>query len=76
MKRKDHLMMILEAQKDWITGKELATILNISDRTVRSDISSINEEMNTKLIESDTKRGYRLIRQDFQLPKKEKPVNS
>lgn len=67
MDRKERLLMILESQREWITGKELASILNVTDRTIRSDIENINRNFNHKIIESDTKRGYRFINQNFNL---------
>ena len=34
---------ILEEKKDWITGKELSTILSVSDRTIRNDIDQLGK---------------------------------
>lgn len=44
--------------RSWVTGKELSFILNVSDRTIRTDMKKINES--GILIESNTKLGYRL----------------
>jgi Mga helix-turn-helix domain./HTH domain. len=43
-----------------MTGKELSAFLNVSDRTIRSDIAYINLYYNDMLIESNVKNGYRL----------------
>ncbi len=34
----------LNEKGQWITGKELALMLNVSDRTIRNDIETINKE--------------------------------
>lgn len=67
MDRKERLLMVLESQNDWITGKQLAKILNVTDRTIRSDIDKINLNFEYKVIESDIKKGYRFINQNFKL---------
>ena len=58
--RKDKLLVLLESNGSWITGKELAQMLNVSDRTIRSDIEAINRENEDTLIESNIRKGYRL----------------
>ena len=42
-KRQNMIMTIMNNQKDWIVGKDLAKLLNVSDRTIRNDIAAINE---------------------------------
>lgn len=47
-------------QKDWIVGKDLAKLLNVSDRTIRNDIAAINEFYADTMIESNIRKGYRI----------------
>lgn len=58
--RQERIIMILKDNKNWITGRELSEFLNVSDRTIRSDIENINRYHNNMLIESNVRRGYRL----------------
>lgn len=43
-----------------MTGRELSKFLNVSDRTIRSDIAYINLYHDGMLIESNVRNGYRL----------------
>lgn len=52
--------MILRDTESWMTGRELSGFLNVSDRTIRSDIEFINRYNNDALIESNVRNGYRL----------------
>lgn len=36
--RQKKIVEILKEKKDWITGKELSTMLSVSDRTIRNDM--------------------------------------
>lgn len=36
--RQKRILEILREKRGWIAGKELSTILSVSDRTIRSDI--------------------------------------
>ena len=47
----------LNEKGQWITGKELALMLNVSDRTIRNDIEVINKEY-PGLIFSNVRNGY------------------
>ena len=47
-------------QDIWKTGKELATYLQVTDRTIRSDIETINDFYGCTLIESNVRLGYHL----------------
>ena len=40
--RQMHVIDLLNDKK-WITGKEMAHILNVTDRTIRNDIENINQ---------------------------------
>ena len=37
-KRQNNIIDILNDKDQWLTGKALAQMLNVSDRTIRSDI--------------------------------------
>ena len=39
--RQLNIIDILNDNNTWITGKEISNILNVSDRTIRLDISTI-----------------------------------
>lgn len=58
--RQLHIIDILNDNNTWITGKEISNILNVSDRTIRKDISNINIYYNCVLIESDRRFGYKI----------------
>lgn len=58
--RQLHIIDILNDNLTWITGKEISNILNVSDRTIRLDISTINNHYNSLLIESNKRFGYKI----------------
>lgn len=58
--RKEQLVSILKNQGGWITARELSKILNVSDRTIRSDVNTINSNTVQPLIESSIRQGYRI----------------
>lgn len=58
--RQTNIVTILAEQKEWITGKGLAKLLNVSDRTIRSDIDRINKNYECSLIESNQRQGYHI----------------
>lgn len=62
-KRQNMIMTIMNNQKDWIVGKDLAKLLNVSDRTIRNDIAAINEFYADTMIESNIRKGYRIQRE-------------
>ncbi|MGB4985743.1 MAG: HTH domain-containing protein, partial [Erysipelotrichaceae bacterium] len=62
--RKEKIIQILNNTNDWVTGKTLAKMLNVSDRTIRTDIESINIEYH-KLIESSVRYGYKLSERKY-----------
>lgn len=64
-KRQEKIIMIMEDSKNWITGKELSSLLNVSDRTIRSDIDTINKHYEDALIESNLRYGYRINQELF-----------
>ncbi|KLE16214.1 transcription antiterminator BglG [Clostridium sp. C8] len=58
--RQTNIVRILGEQKEWITGKELSRLLNVSDRTIRSDIDNINKYYQSGLIKSNQRQGYHI----------------
>lgn len=57
--------MLLHESDQWMTGKELAGLVDVSDRTIRSDIEAINSEYKDTLIDSSMRNGYKLNRSVF-----------
>lgn len=74
--RQNKLLVLLENHGSWLTGKELSQMLNVSDRTIRSDIDTINRESDDSLIESDIRRGYRLNKELYAKTLKPKEENT
>ncbi|MEJ8737900.1 PRD domain-containing protein [Erysipelotrichaceae bacterium HCN-30851] len=58
--RQEKILRILKNERKFITGKEFAELLNVSDRTVRSDIEQINKSSSKPIIISDRHKGYSL----------------
>lgn len=61
-KRQTTIITMMSESNVWITGKELARLVNVSDRTIRSDMDSINRHYEEPVIVSDQHRGYQLDR--------------
>ena len=59
-KRQEKIILLLDDSKSWITGKEISRLMNVSDRTIRSDIDTINRYYDKPLIESNLRSGYRI----------------
>lgn len=59
-KRQEQILAILAERKDYMTSRQLAELLQVSDRTIRSDVDAINRSMETAPIESNVRQGYRL----------------
>ena len=56
--RQRNIVEILQDNGSWVTGSDLSRMLNVSDRTIRSDISKINEMNDHILILSNKRYGY------------------
>lgn len=56
--RQNMIISTMYRQQDWITGKDLARLLNVSDRTIRNDIVAINHFYEDTVIVSNLKKGY------------------
>ena len=63
--RQENIISILFENKNWITGRELAQLVGVSDRTIRSDIDVINKFFQNDLIESHIRRGYLLNQEKY-----------
>lgn len=59
-KRQDQLLAILSEREEWMTSRQLAGLLQVSDRTIRSDVEAINRRAEKPLIESNVRQGYRI----------------
>ena len=59
-KRQEQLLAILSERRDWMTSRQLAGLLQVSDRTIRSDVEAINKHTDPPPIESNARQGYRL----------------
>lgn len=57
--RRRKIIEILKGKKGWVTGKELSTMLSVSDRTIRSDMEQLGQSCKG-LIESSARYGYRI----------------
>ena len=60
-KRQEKILHILGEENKWFTANELAKLLSVSNRTIRSDIDTINKVYSEKLITSNLRSGYALI---------------
>jgi len=65
-KRQEKIIMLMQDSKDWIIGKELAKVMGVSDRTIRSDVAQINSFYEDTLIESSIRLGYKMNVDKFQ----------
>jgi lichenan operon transcriptional antiterminator len=65
-KRQEKVISFMHNSKDWILGKEIAKVLGVSDRTIRSDIAYINKFYEHELIESNIRLGYKINEDNFQ----------
>lgn len=60
--RQQKILRILESQpQSWIRGREIAKMLNVSDRTIRTDIDIINKSFPAAVIASNRHKGYALL---------------
>lgn len=60
--RQRRLLMYLATSDDWMTGRELAKLMDVSDRTIRTDIESIKKILSDGIIYTSKQKGYRLNR--------------
>ena len=57
-KRQEKIVLLLNDTKAWMTGKEISKLMQVSDRTIRSDIDAINRYYEQPIIESNLRSGY------------------
>ena len=67
-KRQEQLLALLAERRDYMTSRQLAEILQVSDRTIRSDVEAINRRSSPPPIESNVRQGYRLNPEAAVLP--------
>lgn len=65
--RQVKLLRILTETRHWITGNDLAGLLGVSGRTVRSDISAIEKQAGAVIV-SSRRYGYRISSGYFSSP--------
>lgn len=70
--RQKQIIEILNQYSGFLTGKEISQIVHVSDRTIRLDITKINEFYQCILIQSNKRFGYKidttlLCKQDIEL---------
>lgn len=58
--RQEKIISFLDQKKDWVKGKDIALVMHVTTRTIRSDIETINNQMEDGWIESSYQMGYRL----------------
>ena len=56
-KRQEKILHILGEENKWFTANELAKLLSVSNRTIRSDIDTINKVYSQKIITSNLRSG-------------------
>ena len=59
-KRQEKIVLLLNDTKAWMTGKEISKLMQVSDRTIRSDIDAINRYYEQPIIESNLRSGYHI----------------
>lgn len=59
LERHKNILKYLYDKQAWIKGKELAEVFDVSDRTVRTDITSIKKIIGDEVILSSKANGYR-----------------
>ena len=57
-KRQSHIVDLLNNELKPISGRDLGKTLGVSDRTIRSDVETINAEYGCELIRANRRSGY------------------
>lgn len=60
MNKKEELVNILKSQNTWMSSQELSALLNVSQRTVKSYVKSLNEMSSEKIVDSSN-YGYMYV---------------
>ena len=58
--RQEQLMVILAQSQGWLKGRDLAALLGVSDRTIRSDMNKLKQDY-PGAIQTHHHKGYRLV---------------
>lgn len=60
--RQQQIVCLLQQHTEGLTGEELSNLLDVSSRTIRSDMRSMGDELQEKgaVIHADTRSGYHL----------------
>ena len=58
--RQEKILLLMKDYDNWYTGKEIAKYMNVTDRTIRTDIEEINAYYKEQVIESHKRYGYRI----------------
>lgn len=58
--RQRAIIDILSSEVHALTGRQLAQMLGVSDRTIRSDIDDLNREFGCEVIKASHRNGYRV----------------
>ncbi len=58
--RQRAIIDILQSETQAMTGRALAQLLGVSDRTIRSDIEEINRQFDCEFVTASYRNGYRL----------------
>lgn len=64
--RQQKLIKLLQEKDTWMRGKNLAALLNVSDRTIRSDIEKVNNECPGSIL-SSSQHGYHYGKESNQI---------
>ena len=64
--RQERLLELLMEKQDWMTSRQLALLLNVTDRTIRSDVDTLNKQPGPVGIESNVRKGYRAVKRQEQ----------
>ncbi len=58
--RRNQILTALKHSQEWMTGKEIARIFGVSDRTIRSDMGKINCYYGQDVIKANRRKGYQI----------------
>lgn len=68
--RQEKIISFLDKEGTWVKGKDIALVMHVSTRTIRSDMDAINTQYENGWIESSYQQGYRLCKKQKTAPQK------
>ena len=71
--RQEQLIVILAQSQGWLKGRDLAALLGVSDRTIRSDMNKLKQDY-PGAIQTHHHKGYRLVAQVLEDPNQPSPL--